>query len=273
VRSATLRRRNARGNKTAFRRLNQHGRGPLNEITPAEILEPLLWLLDAVGVSRREVISIVRALPPLKLREPVIVVKGKLEYWSRILDRWAADTKFLGSDGRPRDLPFSGGDSSFSDLAALELPHERPAECRDNLLAIGSIVQLPNKKLRWRERSALAHGVESGVILADEYLRPLRALLLALQANLLQPEVAFQRAVSGFEISSPDMAELGSFVARHGSALLELVDDWLSHRRQVNQRLGRSRRTKVRPYLGLYLSSEAEGVQRIPQAAKRRSRK
>ena len=50
---------------------------------------------------------------------------------------------------------------------------------------------------RWRERAALASSAESGVVLADEYLRPLRALLLALQTNLLRsarrvPERAFQ---------------------------------------------------------------------------------
>jgi hypothetical protein len=127
---------------------------------------------------------------------------------------------------------------------------------------------LPNGQLRWRERSALAHGAESGVILADEYLRPLRALLLVLQFNLLRPEVAFQRAVSGFEISTEDMAELTSFVARHGTALLETVDDWLAHRRQERQRSGRRSQKLVRPYLGLYLSMDSDAIQSLGWGSK-----
>lgn len=225
----------------------------------------MLWLLDAVGVSRREVLATVRALPPVKLPAPVTVVRGDLEYWSRTLIRWAADPRFLGPDGRPRDLAFVAGDPSFADLVSVELPGERAIICRDILLATGAIIRLPNGRLRWRERVVLASGAESGVVLADEYLRPLRALLLVLQTNLLRrarrvPEGAFQRAVSGFEISAEDMAELYSFVSRHGTALLEAVDDWLAHRRQDRQP-GRSlRQSVVRPYLGLYLSTDSDSA-------------
>ena len=257
--------------KSTPRRSVRRSSAALTGITPAEVLEPLLWLLDAVGVSRREVLATVRSFPSVKLPVPVTVVRGQLEYWSRILDRWAADTRFIGTDGRPRDLPFLAGDPSFSDLVAIELPRERPANCRDTLMAIGSIIRLPNGHLRWRERTALAYGAASGVIFADEYLRPLRALLLVLQSNLLRPEVAFQRAVSGFEISKKDMAELNSFVARHGTALLETVDDWLGHRRQERERSGRTLQAAVRPYLGLYLSMDIESVRSARAASRHQS--
>jgi len=245
-------------------------------ITPTEILDPLLWLFEAVGVSRREVLAAVRALPLVKLPMPVTVVRGRLEYWSGALIRWATDPRFVSPEGRPRDLPFAAGDPSFSDLVALELPRERPAMCREILLAAGAIVRLPNGQLRLRERTALATGAESGVVQADEYLRPLLALLLALQRNLLgcvqgAPESAFQRAVSGFEISTRDMAQLQGFVARHGTAFLETVDDWLAHRQKEQHRAGSAPQPRVRPYLGLYLStdgaaavSEAGGVRRRP---------
>ena len=235
-------------------------------ITPAEVLEPLLWLLEAVGVTRRQVLATVRALPLVKLPTRVTVVRGQVGYWSRPSIRWAADPRFLGPDGRPRDLSFVAGAPSFSDLVALELPGERPAICRDILLATGAIIRLPNGQLRWRERAALATGAESGVVLADEYLRPLRALLLALQTNLLRrargaPAGAFQRAVSGFEISPEDMEQLQGFVTRHGTALLETVDDWLANRQQERQRLGQMRQESVRPYLGLYLSTDSDSAE------------
>jgi Family of unknown function (DUF6502) len=238
-------------------------------VTLAEVLEPLLWLLEAIGVPRREVLATVRALPPVKLPAPVTVVRGGVAYLSRPLIRWAADPRFLGPDGRPRDLSFVAGDPSFSDLVALALPRERPAMCRDILLAAGAIIRLPSGQLRWRERAVLATGAESGVIPADEYLRPLRALLLALQTNLLRrargvPEGAFQRAVSGFEISPEDMAELQGFVARHGTALLETVDDWLRHRQKGPQRSGRIRQGSVRPYFGLYLSTDSDNAKFSP---------
>jgi hypothetical protein len=228
----------------------------------AEVLEPLLWLLETVGITRREVLATIRGLPVVKLPAPVTVVRGRLEYWSRTMIRWSADPQFLGQDGRPRDMFFEAGHPSFSDLVGVELPGESAAMCRDILLATDAIVRLPHGQLRWRERAALAAGVETGIVLADEYLRPLRALLLALQTNLLRrargdPAVAFQRAVSGFEISPEDMVELQGFVSRHGTILLETVDDWLVDRQRTHPRSERRRSGLVRPYLGLYLSTDA----------------
>ena len=243
-------------------------------ITPSEILGPLLWLFEAVGVSRRELLANMRTLPLVKLPMPVTVVRGRLEYWSGALIRWATDPRFVSPEGRSRDLPFAAGDLSFSDLVALELPRERPAMCREILLAAGAIVRLPNGHLRLLERTALATSAESGVVQADEYLRPLLALLLALQRNLLgsvhgAPEVAFQRAVSGFEISAADMTQFQGFVARHGTAFLETVDDWLAHRQKEQHRAARAGELRVRPYLGLYLStdgvSEVGGLRRCQQ--------
>jgi hypothetical protein len=243
----------------------------LSGVTLIEVLEPLLRLLQTIGVSRSDVLAMVRKLPIVKLAAPVTVIRGRLEYWSQVVIRWATDPKFLGDDGRPRELGFAVGDPSFSDLVAMTLPRERPALCRDILVATGAIVRLPNGRLRWRERAAVAKGADSGVVLADEYLRPLRALLLALQTNLLRrakdtPMVAFQMGVSGFEISQSDMADLQSFVARHGSALLEIVDDWIAHRQKEGQRSGRTRQESVRPYLGLYLSTESDRS-RLPARA------
>jgi hypothetical protein len=253
------------------------GGSALIGVTLAEILEPLLWLLEAIGVPRREVLATVRALPPVKLPAPVTIVRGQLEYWSRTSTCWAADPRFLGPDGRPRDLSFVAGDPSFSDLVALALPRERPAVCRDILLAAGALIRLPSGQLRLRERAAVATGAESGVVAADEYLRPLRALLLALRTNLLRrargaPEGSFQRAVSGFEISPEDMTELQGFVARHGTALVETVDDWLVHRRRERLRSGRPRQGSVRPYLGLYLSTDSEEAQFSPGDMRSRPR-
>jgi Family of unknown function (DUF6502) len=245
-------------------------------VSPAEVLQPLLWLLEAVGVPRREVLATIQALPKVKLPRPVKVVRGQLAFWSLTLIRWAADPQFLGQDGRPRDLAFATGDASFSDLVAMELPGERPAMCRDVLLAAKAIIRLPNGRLRLRERAALATGAESGVVLADEYLRPLRALLLVLQTALLRrarggPEVAFQRAVSGFAISGDDMAQLHSFVARHGTAFLESVDDWLAQRDREQQRgAPRGRISWVRPYLGLYLGTDSDSSRLATQPDRNR---
>lgn len=230
-------------------------------ISPTEILGPMLWLFEAVGVSRKEMLAAIRGLPLVKLPMPVTVVRGRLDYWSSTLVRWATDPRFVSPQGRSRDLSFAAGNPSFCDLVALELPRERPARCREILLATGAIIRLPNGRLRLRERAALATGAESGVVQADEYLRPLLALLLALQANLLRcaqraPVAAFQRVVSGFEISTGDMVQLQAFVARHGTALLETVDDWLSHRQKEQSRDVGGRQPRVRPYLGLYLSTD-----------------
>ena len=253
------------------------GLAELTGIALSEVLEPLLRLLHVMGVSRSEVLGLVRKIPIVRIRTPVRVVRGRLEYWSRAVTRWASDPRFLGTDGRPRDLAFSIGEPSFSTLVALALPRERADLCRDILLATGAIIRLPGGKLRWRERAALAHGAESGFVLADEYLRPLRALLLALQTNLLrrakgtQP-IAFQMGVSGFEISQEDMSELHRFVDRHGTAFLETVDDWISNRVQERQRNGDFPSDPVRPYLGLYLCTDSGRSRIAPRMLQAKAR-
>ena len=244
----------------------------LADINPAQVLEPLLWLLDALGVSRREVLATVRALPAATQPVQVNLIHGRLEQWSQILTRWAADPRFLGPDGRPRDLPFAVADPSFSDLVALELPGQEPAICRDTLLSIGAISTLPGGQLRWRQRTAVASGAIGGAIIVEEYLRPLRALLLVLQANLSRPaprgfDGTFQRAVSGVGITPEEVPEFHSFVARHGNALLEAVDEWLVLRQRERQRSGRPDNVLVRPYMCLYLGVDNEKA-RTPRPAR-----
>jgi hypothetical protein len=51
------------------------------------------------------------------------------------------------------------------------------------------------------------------------------------------------------------MLELQGFVARHGLALLETVDDRLADIQRLRERPGSRRHRMVRPYLGLYLST------------------
>ena len=57
------------------------------------------------------------------------------------------------------------------------------------------------------------------------------------------------------------MADLDSFVSRHGTALLETVDDWLAHKQQERELSGRTRPVSIRPYLGLYLSTDSDNAQ------------
>jgi hypothetical protein len=52
------------------------------------------------------------------------------------------------------------------------------------------------------------------------------------------------------------MAQLQSFVGRHGTAFLETVDDWLAQRQKEQHRAGSAPQSRVRPYLGLYLSTD-----------------
>jgi hypothetical protein len=71
--------------------------------------------------------------------------------------------------------------------------------------------------------------------------------------------------VSGFAISPDDMVQLHSFVARHGTAFLETVDDWLAQRSRERQRVQLDRSALVRPYLGLYLGTDSDSAQLAPQ--------
>lgn len=229
------------------------------------VIAQFVKVLMLLGADKEDIIDAVQAAkPPAALSRSVKIVSGTLAHWALLMRRWADDPKFLNSEGRPKDLPFSGKEASFSKLVESELPGENPALARDMLLSATSIVRLPSGKLRWRNRdvqfrqkSPSSKRGMAETIFVDEFLNPIKALLSCSEINLTRPirhPGAFHSTVSGFALAPKDIEEFRFVLDRHGLAFLETLDDWLAHR--ARNSTANKNSNLVSPLVGLFMATE-----------------
>ena len=251
-------RRRAHGPRLTFARPNEQFKSEL-----AEISELFVCVLRLLGFTSSQIADdIARATrreQPAALRP----VAAHLGYIARVLARWAEDPRFANEQGTPRDLPVRGGKLSFSRLVAEELPGESADSCLNILLTIGAVSRLPSGLVRWRSRAAISNRNRADTIFVDEYIRPLRALLLNLQINLtreapIATNSTFLRSVGGFEVPVSDLGDLRRLLETQGMILIETVDNWLKQR--VNQHASNHDEMArlVRPYVGLLMTGDGD---------------
>jgi len=226
----------------------------------SDVISLFARIMMFLGTERSEIVDVIAKTNPVKLPKSVKLMKASLFKWGPILSRWANDPLFLDERGRPRDLPFSKSKAvSFSDLVELELPGESPEHCRDVLIAIDSIVELPSGALRWLQRDLITKRDSAETLFIDEFLLPINSLLSSLEVGLTDKApnmnvAPFQRAVSGFELYPDDIVAFRGMLSRHGMAFLEIMDDWLTQRtRRRKQVRGKN---AFRPNIGLFMSLE-----------------
>jgi hypothetical protein len=241
-----------------LRRQSAHNRGfatPSHTVRlqVSEIARLLVRVLKILGFADGHIIREIGEAACRERPRPLRAeVSEDLAYCARLLARWAEDPSYINKDGRPRDLKESGGTSSFYELVEDELTGEDPKRCLQVLLATRSVIRLPTGLLRWRSRTAL--GFSGRSIYAQEFLRPLTALLATLESNLARPPGAsrghtFQRGVCGFEVPERCIPDLHRIVERHGMGFIEVVDNRLNQQSREPSQGSRM----VRPYVGVFM--------------------
>jgi len=214
-------------------------------------------------------IEIVRAIVDAAAREKPRALRqavGDLGVWARVLARWAEDPQFASEAGVPLDLSERGPGISFHRLVAAELPGAAAEDGLAVLLATRSITRLANGLLRWRSRTAIGH--KGHMIFVDEYLRPLRALLVTLEDNLNhrvsgRSDLTFARGISGLDIPETELEELRRIVESQGMIFIEAIDNWLKAR-ATDSRQRTARKSRIaHPYIGVFMT----GHGRLPPTA------
>lgn len=100
------------------------------------------------GLSRKEVASIRdRREESLHARKDLLGELLNAGLAARTLQRWHADPQFVDSRGRPKQLPFAGGTTSFSELVRQVGGDVPPGAVRDVLVSGRSVQQDENGDL------------------------------------------------------------------------------------------------------------------------------
>jgi hypothetical protein len=170
------------------------------------------------GLSRKEV---ARVREMKAIGDPAI--DESYNRASRVLSAWGRDAAFRDVRGRPRSLPFEGGDASFSELVK-RYSGDMPARAMlDELVRVGAVEMEPSGRIRLAARAYVPTAGEReklailGADVAD--------LISTIDHNIrCDPgEAFFQRKVA-YDNLVRDAGELRKVAADKAQRLLEDLD-------------------------------------------------
>lgn len=211
----------------------------------------LLMGFDGAFISQ----EVLRAAKSEKVR-PLKRFETDVSGMARVMGRWATDPQFVSKQGRPIDLPERGAKISFESLVNSELPGTDPTALMNMLLSNRCIARSKDGVVRWRERVVLR--TTGNEVAVEDSLRPLQGLLDTLAENMMSSAAGkgtpiLEYGVSGFEVGAADISELCHQTKRHGTLLLEHLDEWLALRERRQKRHS-SEGAVFRPYVGLFIA-------------------
>jgi hypothetical protein len=147
---------------------------------------------------------------------------------ARTLQFWYSDSRFVDEAGRPRDLPFSGDDVSFSALVRAVGGDIPAGAVRAELLAAGSIVESDSGTLTAVKRYFVPGNINEDVVIGlTQIVHP---VIEGLVRNT-GPEKSdpFVQRFSYSDRLVPAAVPLFRQVARgRCSDFVQSIDDWLS---------------------------------------------
>jgi hypothetical protein len=181
------------------------------------------------GLSRKEVKRMKETEEPEDL--------GAAERYNRaarVLTGWLKDPRFLDQRGNPRELPFEGGEESFSSLVRAYSGDVPPRAVRDEMVRAGVIREQDDRVLLLTRGYVVRTGdVEKlGIMGVD-----VAELISTIHHNITsEPAGAFlQRKVAYDNIPEEAAAEVKRIISQRGGTFLEAMDKRISrYDRDVN---------------------------------------
>ena len=186
------------------------------------------------GLSRKEV-SRVRRLLETPVRSDDLT--NHIGRPARALQLWHAEPAFLDESGLPIDLPFDGGEQTFSGLVKLVGGDVPAGAVRAELLAAGGMVELENGKFRVQKRFFVPSALDEDLIVGFSFI--VAPLLETLSHNLEDPSAAFiQRVAYSDHLPQSALAEFRNVSHTEAEGLMNSIDEWISAREDLSSASG-----------------------------------
>ena len=224
----------------------------------ARVIASFVRVLLLMGFDSAFILQEVRRATQSEKIHPMKRLEFDVREMGRILARWGNDPQFVSEQGRPLDLPQRGAKVSFESLVDAELPGVDPNACLDILLSSEGVVRSKRGLLRLRKR--FAQRLNGNAVAVEDSLRPLQGLLDTLAQNMISSAAGegapvLECGVSGFQVGASDVSDLCHHALRHGTLLLEQLDEWLTLRERRRRHLN-SGGPVLRPYVGLFIAKD-----------------
>jgi hypothetical protein len=181
------------------------------------------------GLSRKEIARILG-----RSAERPVDVEGEqaatfhFHQAARVLQLWHSDARFVGEDGRPRDLPTEGSTDSFAGLVRSAGGDVPPGAVKAELVAAGALSEIGDGHLRVLKRDYVPQDIGEELIVGLTLVVYPAIAGLAHNINGHRQHTFMQR-VAFTDRLTPAATPLFRQVARKRSTdFVQSVDDWLS---------------------------------------------
>lgn len=174
---------------------------------------------------------------------------------AKVIAGWVRDPAFQSDVGEPSELPFDGGNKSFSELVRLYSGDVPPRAVLDELLRVGTVERDEAGRIRLLARVYIPRvsDREKLQILGSDVADLIATIDINLQPDSHRPR--FQRKVMYDNLPSEAVEKFRELSAGESQELIERMDTWLSrHDRDVNPLVHGTGR--VRAGLGIYYFEE-----------------
>lgn len=184
------------------------------------------------GLSRKDVKRLREVLltEAVSSTGPVGDQSGPL---ARVLHAWHVDQRFIGPDGRPRDLEFQDDETGFGALVRAVAGDVPPGAVRTELKRAGAIIDLEDGRLRAVKRYYVPGTVdEKAITVVSGMIFPL-ASGLAHNTDPSRTAGGFIQRYAFSQTLPPDAVDRFRVWSREqATRFIEQMDDWLADNEQ-----------------------------------------
>ena len=176
------------------------------------------------GIDRREV-SRLRKL----LHHGAGPEIGFMSKPTQLLDAWFHDPRFLGADGKPKELHINEGEDSFTALVQRYAPGIPPVALIKELRAARAVEVTKDQRIRALMRQYIPRELSANQIRL--WGSALQDVGTTLEHNLMHAPakaLRFERRALNLSVDDTSVPAFEAFLAEEGQAFLERVDDWLA---------------------------------------------
>ena len=181
------------------------------------------------GLSRKEISRILRRSADKGVEsEQAEAAKYHFHQAARVLQLWHSDARFVGEDGRPKDLAIEGAAETFVSLVRSAGGDVPPGAVRAELMAAGAILEVGGGYLRVLKRDYVPEDIGEELIVGLTLV--VYPAIAGVAHNVEKHGLhTFMQRVAFSNRLVPAAVPLFRQVARKRSTdFVQSVDDWLS---------------------------------------------
>jgi hypothetical protein len=155
---------------------------------------------------------------------------------ARVLHAWHVDRRFVGRDGKPRDLDFHGDETGFCALVRAVAGDVPPGAVRTELRRAGAVLDLEDGKLRAVKRYYVPGNVdEKAITVMSGMVFPLTSGIAHNADPRRKVDGFFQRYAFSQTLRPEVVDQFRTWSREQATHFIEQMDDWLAEHEEDSE--------------------------------------